>query len=530
MLETKSSSHTHTNTSTNTDTLAASVLSSSNPQEIYDVVVVGAGPIGLATAIGLRKRGIENVLVIDQTRAFRQVGQTLDLLPNGLQALKHLDPNAYEEVKKNGLGLLNPKQSNDKETVESAQKQQPPKASPQWVYKNLQGEIINSISLNFDDWFQDYGEGRVSISWYNLQTTLRQLLPQDLVKANHRCINVVNEPEKGCIRIDCVGDTRIEANPYAYWAEGQKDNDMQPQNSDIATQELETKSIRAKLVVAADGINSTVRKLLYTDTQHHDFAQPEYSGFAAIFCREIAEVPRGLWTKLEKDFFQDSPLVTITNDEISGNSVCINNIRIILFYRPTGELGYIIHLALPLDSLQGKSESSLIDLALQELEKAGFPDALKQLVRLSPAAKMQQRPYYIHRATISDSLQVSNPTGLNTEADPAKIQPAWSMGRIVLVGDAAHGMPPFMAQGANQGLEDALIVTTLIAKIAEENNWNDLQAIAKAFEKYECLRRPLMAYVQQATLKRSPHSSDKEWQEYTQQVYRRNYDQVIKAL
>ncbi|WP_375497321.1 FAD-dependent oxidoreductase [uncultured Nostoc sp.] len=530
MPETKSSPHTHTNTSTKADTLAASVISSSNPQEIYDVLVVGAGPIGLATAIGLRKRGIENVLVIDQTRAFRQVGQTVDLLPNGLQALKYLDPNAYEKVKKTGLDLLNPKQSNDQETVESAQKQQPAKASPQWVYKNLQGEIIQSISLSFDDWFKEYGEGRVSISWYNLQTTLRQLLPQDRVKANYRCINVVNEPEKGCIRIDCVGDTQIETNPYAYWIDGQKDNDPQPQNLDIPPQQLATKSIRAKLIVAADGINSTVRRLLYTDTQYHDFARPEYSGFAAIFCREIAEVPKELWTKLEEDFFQGSPLVTITNDEISENSVCINNIRIILFSRPTGELGYIIHLALPLESLQGKSESSLINLALQELEKAGFPDALKQLVRISPPAKMQQRPYYVHPATIWDSLQVSNPTDLNTKADPAKVPPAWSVGRIVLVGDAAHGMPPFMAQGANQGFEDALIITTLIAKIAENNNWDNLQAIAKAFEKYECLRRPLMAYVQQATLKRSPYSSDKEWQEYSQQVYRRNFDQVIEIL
>ncbi|MBN3910256.1 MAG: FAD-dependent monooxygenase [Nostoc sp. NMS1] len=530
MPETQSSPHPHTNTSTKADTLPASVISSSTSQEIYDVVVVGAGPIGLATAIGLRKRGIENFLVIDQTRAFRQVGQTLDLLPNGLQSLKHLDPNAYEEVKKTGLGLLNPKQSNDGKTVKSTQEQQPPKASPQWAYKNLQGEIIQSISLSFDDWFKDYGEGRVSISWYNLQTTLRQLLPQDRVKANHRCINVVNEPEKGCVRIDCVGDTGIEANPYAYWTDGQKDNDPQPQNSDIDPQEIVTKSIRAKLIVAADGINSTVRRLLYTDTQYHDFARPEYSGFAAIFCREIAEVPKELYTKLEEDFFQDSPLVTITNDEITGNSVYINNIRIILFRRPTGKVGYIIHLALPLELLQGKSESSLIDLALQELEKAGFPDPIKQLVRMSSPDKMQQRPYYIHRATISDSRQVSHPTDLNIEANPAKIPPAWSGERIVLVGDAAHGMPPFMAQGANQGLEDALIVTTLIAKIAEENNWNDLQAIAKAFNKYECLRRPFMAYVQEATLKRSPHSSDKEWQEYCQQVYRRNFDQVIEAL
>ncbi|MEH2160301.1 MAG: NAD(P)/FAD-dependent oxidoreductase [Nostoc sp.] len=530
MPETKSSPHTHTDTSTEADTLAASAIASSTSQEIYDVVVVGAGPIGLATAIGLRKRGIKNILVIDQTRAFRQIGQTLDLLPNGLQSLKYLDPNAYEEVKQTGLGLLNPKQSNGQKTLESTPERQSPKISPQWIYKNLQGQIIQSIPLSFDDWFKDYGEGRVSIPWYNLQTTLRQLLPEDRVKANHRCINVVNEPEKGCVRIDCVGDTQIETNPYAYWTDGQKHNHTQPQDSDISPQELVTKSIRAKLIVAADGINSTVRRLLYTDTQYHDFARPEYSGFAAIFCREITEVPKELFTKLEEDFLQGSSLVTITNDEITGNSICINNIRIILYSRPTGELGYIIHLALPLDSLQGKSESSLIDLALQELEKAGFPDPLKQLVRLSPPAKMQQRPYYIHHATTSDSLQVSNPTDLNTKANPAKISPAWSVGRIVLVGDAAHGMPPFLAQGANQGFEDALIVTTLITKIAEDNNWDNLQAIAKAFEKYEHLRRPLMAYVQEATLKRSPHSSDTELQEFSQQVYRRNFDQIIEAL
>ncbi len=242
MLETKSSPHTHTNTSTKADTLTGSIVSSSAPQEIYDVVVVGAGPIGLATAIGLRKRGIENILVIDQTRAFREVGQGLDLLPNGLKALKYLDPNAYEEVKKSKLDLLNPQQSNGQKTVEPTQEQQPSKTSPQWVCRNLQGEIIQSISLSFDDWFKDYGEGRVSISWYNLQTTLRQLLPEDRVKANHRCINVVNEPENDCVRIDCVSDT--EANPYAYWTDGQKQNDTQPQKSDAVPQELATKSIR----------------------------------------------------------------------------------------------------------------------------------------------------------------------------------------------------------------------------------------------------------------------------------------------
>ncbi|MEH1851301.1 MAG: FAD-dependent oxidoreductase [Nostoc sp.] len=112
--------------------------------EIYDVVIIGAGTIGLATAVGLRKRGIENVQVIDQTRTFRQIGQRLDLLPNGLKSLKYLDSNAYEEVRKTSVKLFNLQQSNDDQTVKKTQEQKPPKTSNTWVYKNLQGHASNN--------------------------------------------------------------------------------------------------------------------------------------------------------------------------------------------------------------------------------------------------------------------------------------------------------------------------------------------------------------------------------------------------
>ncbi len=491
------------------NTLTESVASSASPVEIYDVVVVGAGPIGLATAIGLRKRGIKNILVIDQTRAFRQVGQVLDLLPNGLKAIKYLDANAYEEVKKNAINFFNSTQPHHEKSVSIAPDKTLPKTSRQWVYKNLDGQPIRSIPLDFDDWFRDYGEGRVSIFWYILQTTLRNLLPSDQVKANHRCINVVDEPENGCVRIDCVSDTTAEVNPYAYWADGQKQNDIQSDILDNVPQESSTTSFRAKLIVAADGINSTVRRILYTDSLYNDFAQPEYSGFAAISCREIANVPNELQTAIKEKFFPDSSVVTVSNDETSRNPDFTQDTRMMLFSRDGAQLGYLLHLALPLDVLQGKSGNSLIQLAVQELEKANFPDLLRQLVSISPPDKMEQRPYYIHHAFT---------------------QSAWSGGRIVLVGDAAHGMPPFMAQGANQGFEDALVIATLIAKIAESNTWDDIPSLAKAFEKYEHLRRPVMAYVQQVTLKRFPYSSDRDWQEYGKKIYCRNFDQMLEAL
>ncbi|MFM7406873.1 MAG: FAD-dependent oxidoreductase [Cuspidothrix sp.] len=76
-----------------------------NPEKIYDVVIVGSGPIGLATAVGLYKRGIQNILVLDQTRTFRPIGKGLDLLPNGLKSLKYLDINAYTTVKEFVISL-----------------------------------------------------------------------------------------------------------------------------------------------------------------------------------------------------------------------------------------------------------------------------------------------------------------------------------------------------------------------------------------------------------------------------------------
>jgi 2-polyprenyl-6-methoxyphenol hydroxylase-like FAD-dependent oxidoreductase len=200
-----------------------------------------------------------------------------------------------------------------------------------------------------------------------------------------------------------------------------------------------------------------------------------------------------------------------------------------VFHRSGGALGYIIHLALPLEALKEKSESELMGLVLQQLEKTGFPNVLKQLVRISPPANMLPRPYYIHRATLSDSLQFPSTRRLNTENQSMEIQPPWSAGRVVLVGDAAHGMPPFMGQGANQGLEDALSVVTLIADIRDKHHWDDKQAIEKAFEKYDHLRRPFMVGIQKATLERFLRSQ-KEWEEYGQQVYLRNFDQVLEAL
>ena len=156
----------------------------SSPKIDYDVAIVGAGPVGLATALGLRQRGIENIIVLDQTMAFRKVGQGMGLLPNGLKALKYIDPKAYKNIKATIDQPNNALQTTQKTETD---KKQP---SLEWQIINVDGQKIPFFPLGYDEYFQKYGEGRVSISWYDLQTQLRQLLPVERVKprwAKHFC-------------------------------------------------------------------------------------------------------------------------------------------------------------------------------------------------------------------------------------------------------------------------------------------------------------------------------------------------------
>ena len=78
---------------------------STTPPEIYGVIVISAGSVRLGTALGLRQRGIENIFVIERTRALHQVGQLIDLLSNGLKALNFA---AYEAVKQVGIRASSP--------------------------------------------------------------------------------------------------------------------------------------------------------------------------------------------------------------------------------------------------------------------------------------------------------------------------------------------------------------------------------------------------------------------------------------
>jgi salicylate hydroxylase len=72
------------------------------------------------------------------------------------------------------------------------------------------------------------------------------------------------------------------------------------------------------------------------------------------------------------------------------------------------------------------------------------------------------------------------------ERDPL---PAWSRGRVTLLGDSAHPMLPFMAQGAGMAVEDAIVLARALTSVAEAE-------IPAALLRYEAARRERTARIQ----------------------------------
>jgi salicylate hydroxylase len=67
--------------------------------------------------------------------------------------------------------------------------------------------------------------------------------------------------------------------------------------------------------------------------------------------------------------------------------------------------------------------------------------------------------------------------------------PTWGRGAATLIGDACHPMMPFMAQGACQAIEDAVV---LARALTEPTSWT----LADCLRRYETLRQPRTAEIQ----------------------------------
>lgn len=201
---------------------------------------------------------------------------------------------------------------------------------------------------------------------------------------------------------------------------------------------------RADAVVGADGIHSAVRETLVRDA-------PVFSGLG---------VYRGLLPTVRLPRAAREPVVRLWLGP-GGHMVCY----------PVSGGSYVSFAAtLRLDDPPAESWSTPGDPADLAWQFGHWSELPAQIVAAARATGSVRRW----------ALHDREPLG------------KWSTGRVTVLGDAAHPMLPFMAQGANQAVEDAFDLAACL-------NGVGCSGIPASLARYESLRAPRTASLQQGS-------------------------------
>jgi salicylate hydroxylase len=198
--------------------------------------------------------------------------------------------------------------------------------------------------------------------------------------------------------------------------------------------------VAGSMLVGADGLWSSVRRTIAPQ------AQPVFVGttatravIAAAAAGPLATSVVGLWL---------TPGVHVVHYPVrQGRDVAV--------------------VVIAAEPWQGRDWSAPADAALLHARLAGFHPTLADVL----GAVRDWRKWALHRLS------------------PL---PAWTQGRVTLLGDAAHPMLPYLAQGGAMALEDAVVLADALVQHA--NAPDGLSA-------YERLRRPRATRVQALSLR-----------------------------
>lgn len=442
--------------------------------------------MGLATAIAAHSRGCKRIAVVDQARAFERAGGFINVNPNGVRALRTFAPNLADKLCAEVRGN-----------------------SKRFKFCDVAGVDLNIGSLEGDN-----KEPNVGSTWYFVQKMLLDALPESIdLRPNTQLVALIQD-EHGVNAQFVVN--RIRANPFAHWgsdpaAAAARDEVRSTQNES----QPEALTLRAGLVVGADGINSRVRAEVYRMRHGITSSSPQYSGFVSI--NATGHVPPTLGKvaeEVEKQYLQDGAVMTMIGCRaIRARLPDAPNVMLV---RMRGEselrLGfswkYIVHAAVPHKIALRKAESgghgALVKYIIDRLGEEEFPNCMLQfgeeMLSSQSSATVVVRPLYI--------VPIANPTPFDQPSTASlprgALQTAYGCGRLFLVGDSLHGMPPFISQGTSMGWED---VVELVDLLADALNWGGEQLIEpsvqlfdRVCEQYRAVREQRITLAQRETL------------------------------
>ncbi|MBB3230544.1 FAD-dependent monooxygenase [Halomonas stenophila] len=198
------------------------------------------------------------------------------------------------------------------------------------------------------------------------------------------------------------------------------------------------------LVVGGDGIHSAVRRELFGEDQ------PEFTGLVSY----RAVVPRSAVPEVENlDAFT----------KWWGPSA---DVQVVVFPLTRGEEVFVFATT-PQDDWREESWTLPGDVEeLREVYRDFHPDVRALLAACDGVTK--------------SALYVREP------------MERWSVGHATLLGDAAHPMVPFMAQGACMAIEDAVVLSRCLEGV-------DRDGLSAALARYEAARRARTAKVQRGS-------------------------------
>jgi salicylate hydroxylase len=201
----------------------------------------------------------------------------------------------------------------------------------------------------------------------------------------------------------------------------------------------DTAVVEADAVLGADGIHSAVREFVAPAVQ------ARFSGLAAFRCLVRAE---------------DAPPMALRPVQ----TLWLGPGRHFVHYPISA--GRLVNVVAIAPAGAWRNESWLAEGTIEDMmaEFAGWDERVRRLIASATSTK---------RWAMFDRTPLA----------------AWTRGPVTLLGDAAHAMLPFFAQGAAQAFEDAAVLARCLQGMGAAD-------VPAALQRYESIRRPRASQVQ----------------------------------